>query len=294
MSILIITLLLVACLASLLMDLVIGAQSSKQNLTEAISHVKGADLPRAEGRRPSQSQIDRGLLVNGTIAYSITALAIGVFTKSWPFGLVFGTLGFFYPVYRARVKEKKNKDKLHGQFRQGLQALSSSVRAGASLQQAIRSARVDLSRMFPLGDAPIVREFDEMVRLLELGLPVDDVLDNFAKRADIGDIHDFVSVAKLTRKKGGNINEVIANVSDVIGDKIEIEQEIQVLVAGKKSEAKVLTFMPIVLVMLLSVLSPTYMSPMFETLVGKLLLVVGLALLLVNYLIGKKIVDIEV
>ncbi len=59
-------------------------------------------------------------------------------------------------------------------------------------------------------------------------------------------------------------------------------------------EAKILTIAPIFLVFMLSIFSPDYMKPMYETIVGRLLLLLGVILLVLNYFIGKKIIDIDI
>jgi len=218
-----------------------------------------------------------------------------VFFRNLSIALVVTILSSVYPYFMINERNKKRRRLLNYQFRDALQALASSLKAGSSLNNALIRTHKDLERIYTgRKDKPIVEVFAVMAYELELMIPVEDVLINFMNRTQLEDITDFVNVTLMTRRQGGNLTQVISRVARVISDRIEVEHEINTLVAGKKMEAKVLTGLPVILVFLLSMLSPEYMKPMYSTTLGKFLMLLASLLLVANYFVGKKIIDIEV
>ena len=98
----------------------------------------------------------------------------------------------------------------------------------------------------------------------------------------------------MTRTKGGNLADVIHNASESISDKILIQQEIKLATAQKRMEAAILTFMPVALVIILMVLNPGYMQPMYDTTLGTILLFTAVIMLVINFFIGRKVTNIDV
>lgn len=217
------------------------------------------------------------------------------FFRSLGSAVIITLVSTIYPYYFVSARKRKLKLLLNYQLRDGLNALQASLKAGSSLSNALIRSYEDLEKIFQNEkDKPIVDEFRIIAYELDLMMPVEEVLMNFRDRNNIEDISDFVNVTLMTKNQGGNLNEVIGRVTEIISDRIQIEQEINTLVAGKKMEAGVLTVLPIILVVILSLISPDYMKPLYETLLGRILMVIAVILLIANYFVGKKIIEIEV
>lgn len=181
------------------------------------------------------------------------------------------------------------------QLREAMFTLSSSLLAGASLQRAIERSVPDLERIFHNAkDAPIIQEFRRMADDLRMGYALEETMIAFRDRVQLEDVDDFVNATLITKRRGGNLTEVLSNISKIISEKIEIKNEILVLTASKRMESKILSIMPIGIVVCLSLLSPEYMSPMYGSLIGRVLLFTGFLLIGLNYIVSRKIVKIEV
>ncbi len=157
-----------------------------------------------------------------------------------------------------------------------MMSVANSLRAGNSLQTAIERCQEDLARIYRHEkNCPIIAEWEIMISELKLGKPLDEVLHSFKDRMDMEDVDTFVNSANIIMRKGGNMTEVLGNVATTIGDRIEVKRDIQTLTAGKRSEAKLLTLMPIVLVGIIMMLSPDYLAPMYDKPLGKMLAALG-------------------
>ena len=97
-------------------------------------------------------------------------------------------------------------------------------------------------------DSYIVREFQKMSQATQYNVTEEDMLRDFANRADINDIASFVDVFTICRKQGGNINEVARNTANVIIEKMNLNEEIKTIVSQKKQEQKIMTVLPRIII----------------------------------------------
>lgn len=217
-----------------------------------------------------------------------------IFYRSYIFSALVIPLGFLYPKIRTKEIIKKRKTELNIQFKEALYALSSSLSAGKSIEVAFKDSLNDLLILYPNPDTYIISEFQYIVRRLDMNETVEAALSNFAERAHLEDINNFVDVLKTTKRSGGNIVEIIKNTSNVIADKIYIKHDIETMLAQKKFEQKLLNVIPVGLILMLSWNASEYMQPVFETILGRVMMTIAVILLSIAYLISKKIMDIEV
>ena len=232
------------------------------------------------------------------------AVALG-FAFAWIFcGYIFyGTLlwgilfPFFYPkllsVY-CRYQAARRKKQLLGQFRDLLFSLSSSFAAGRHMEEAIEEAVSNLSEIYG-EQALIVCELLYMLRKMkETGATDISVWEDFASRSGISDIEDFTQVFRAVRETGGNLVLAVNRAAAVIGDKIAIETEIKTMISQKKLEGRLITAMPIFIVLFLQLTSPDYLAVMYESLAGKILMSLALLATVLAYVMIERITAIEV
>lgn len=218
-----------------------------------------------------------------------------LFFRSLGFSFLFSLLGFFYPRHVISKNIQRNRDLLSVQFREAMFSIANSLKAGSSLENALFRCLKEMKQIYKMHvEKPIVTELEMMTYELKVGNSLNDVLLNFKERTDMEDIASFVSAAIITEQKGGNLSEVLGNVSKMVSDRITIKREIKTLTAGKQAESRLLTIMPLAIVTLLSLIAPSYMAPMYEQPLGKIMLVFGVILIGINYIVGRKIIQIDV
>jgi len=217
-----------------------------------------------------------------------------VFYQSIVLSALVAPLAFFYPRIKAKEIIVQRKKELALQFKEALYALSSSLMAGRSLESAFKEALKDLYLLYPNSQTYIIQEFTYISRRIDMNVTIEDALVDFAQRAHLEDIDSFVDVLLISKRTGGNIVEIIKNTSTIIGDKLQIKQEIDTLLAEKKFEQKILNVMPIVMILLLTWSTGDYMGPVFTTFFGKLIMTIAVLLLGLAYYLSKKIMTIEV
>ena len=144
-------------------------------------------------------------------------------------------------------------------------------------------------------DSLIVLELAYMVkRLKEYRESEEEILKDFASRTHIEDISNFVDIYLTCRETGGDLIKVLTKASEIIMDKIAIEKEIHTITVQKQFEAKILTAIPFLILIFLQLVSPDYLSAMYEGLQGRLLMTIALCGIGSAYVWSMKLTKIEV
>jgi tight adherence protein B len=217
-----------------------------------------------------------------------------IFYRSIIISLLLCPLGLFYPRIKTKNIIIKRKTELNLQFKDLLYSLASSMSVGKSIERAFRDALKDLQVLYPSTNAYINKEIEYIIRKLEMNETIEGALSNFAVRSDLEDIDNFVDVFQTCKRAGGNLIDIIQNTSKIINYKIEVKEEINTMLSAKRFEQKVLNTMPIFMLILLSVSATDYISPIFTTIIGRLVITVAIILLISAYFISKKIMDINI
>lgn len=186
---------------------------------------------------------------------------------------------------------QRRRSALNLQFKQMLFSLSSSLSAGRSVENAFREAVQDLRMLDPEGASDMISELNIICARMENGEPIEDALYEFSKRAGMEDVERFADVFMVCKRTGGDLVEIVRRTSAIIGEKLDIQQDIAVSIAQKKFEAKALLVSPLMMVMFMSLSAGDYMQPMY-TGAGIAVSTLALIALFLCYLWTNKIMDI--
>lgn len=187
--------------------------------------------------------------------------------------------------------KKRRLRRLLLQFKDLLEALTSSYSAGLTTPMAFRDAAGEMASLYG-EDADIVHELQMINAGLQHNYNIEDLLMNFASRSGLDDVDSFANVFEVCNRKGGNIKQIVADTRSVINDKIEIELEIQTMISGAKNELNIMMVMPFLIMLAMRGLGSTSTggAAILANLLAK---IVALIIFAVAYVIGSKLVDIR-
>lgn len=191
----------------------------------------------------------------------------------------------------AKSKKEKRRRTLSKQFRDMLDALTTSVGAGRNVTEAFIAAREDLGLQYD-EDADILHELDVINGEVVNSVSLEDLLDSFGERSGIDDIKSFANVFRISYRKGGNMKDIIRNTHAVLSDKMGIKEEIETLVSGNVFEQKIMMVMPILLIALIKFSAPDF-AEKFTTGSGLVSTTIAVVLFVVSYFLSKKMMDIK-
>ncbi len=142
---------------------------------------------------------------------------------------------------------------------------------------------------------PIMIELKYMTRSMEESRVTDEmILKDFAYRSGLEEIIHFADVYSTCRTTGANVNEMIAKAAEVIMDKMTIDREIKAITAQKKVEAKIISSMPVFILVFLNLASPGYLDSLYHTLAGRLIMTAALGTIFISYYIMNKILEVRI
>lgn len=204
-------------------------------------------------------------------------------------GLVAGVL--YLPIRTKHIMKKKQND-LKLQFRELLDALATSIGSGKNVVDSFKATRDDL-RVIYSEETAIIKELDVILDGITNNVDVEKSLLDFGIRSGLDDIISFANVFETCYRKGGNIKDVIKNTQQIITEKMEVEMEIQTIVAGAKNEQMIMTVMPIALIAIIKMMSPEFAAN-FATPSGIISTTIAVVMFIVAYFVGNIVLAIKI
>ncbi len=226
--------------------------------------------------------------------YAAIAAAVYLFYNSAALSLVSGILVVRLIPYVKRRMAARRMDVLKEQFKDMLYSLSASVASGRQMGEALIEAEEDLSSMYDKDDL-IMRELRHMkVSMIQNKESDKALLKDFAARSKNDDINDFVNVYVICRSMGGDLEKIISHTTEILTDKMSIEREIRAITAQKKTEGRIISAMPFLMLLMLNIFSYSYIEPLYTTLAGRLLMTAALAAAAFGIYLMEKISDVRI
>lgn len=191
------------------------------------------------------------------------------------------------PLLFVRRKRTKRMAKFEEQFPEALDFVARALRAGHAFQ-------VSLSMLSQESPEPLRAEFLKVYNEQNLGESLPVVLRHLAERVPLLDVKFFVAAVLMQRETGGNLGEILTKLSSVIRDRFRLKGAVKAASAHGRITATILTVLPIVTVMILSLIAPGYLPAMAKDPDGKHLIIASIIAQVIGYGIMRKIINIKV
>jgi len=264
---------------------------------EMLSRIPALDtlLRRSERVSALQKMLGQGEVNvragNFLIGCAVSAVVFGLIAMvaggNPLFGWAGGVLGFFIPYAYASHRRAKRFQRFEEKFPEAIDTLARAVRAGHAFTTALEMIAAEVSE-------PVAGEFRQLFEEQKFGLPVRDALLNLADRIPLVDIKFFVTAVMLQRETGGNLAEILDNLSYVIRERFKILRQVRVHTAQGRLTMVLLMALPPTIVMVMLTLNPSFIQPLFTDPVGHALIVAGITLQTFGYFVIRRIIRIQV
>ncbi|MCM1105412.1 MAG: type II secretion system F family protein [Blautia sp.] len=188
---------------------------------------------------------------------------------------------------RGRLQEQMGRE-----FLDVLRTVSAALLAGMSMENAWREAGRELVSLY--GEASVLgRELAGINSRVELNVPLEGQLEDLANRSGNADIASFAEVFSFAKRSGGNFVTILEGTAEHIRARFETDREIQVLVAAKKLEQKIMNFVPLLILAYLKLSSPGFLDILYGNVAGILFMSGCLLAYAGAILWSEKILKIE-
>ena len=224
------------------------------------------------------------------VSIFLGALLAWFFGNQHPVSALIGAvLGGIAPRVYVNKKKKRRLQRFNDQLPDMLNLMVNGLRAGYSTMQAMEA----ISKELP---PPINDEFHRVVQEMQIGIPMETALDNLLRRIPSEDLDFVVTAINVQREVGGNLSEILDNISFTIRERIRIKGEVRVLTSQVRASGTLLSLIPFGLTLILWFLNPDYLLSVTAggPLCTGIIICVVLGLIISSYFIMMKIADIEV
>jgi tight adherence protein B len=219
----------------------------------------------------------------GAVAGFIVAMAFRL-TVGWIAG---GALGAALPWIVLRIKRTRRLRTFEEAFPEALDLVSRALKAGHAFATGLKMVADEMAE-------PVGPEFRKTFDEQNFGLPLKDALANLTVRVPLLDVRFFATAVLIQRETGGNLSEILENLSHVVRERFKILRQVRVYTAHGRLTGYVLLALPVFLVIALSFINPEHMQLLFQERIGHMLLGAAAVMQVVGYFWIKQVVKIEV
>jgi tight adherence protein B len=198
-----------------------------------------------------------------------------------------GLLAGLLPYLQVMRLGRKRTLAFEKQFPDALDLLIRALRAGHAFSVGLQMVGEELPD-------PVGREFALVADEIQLGKDVRSSLANLAYRVDAPDLPFFVVAVTMQQETGSNLAEVLGNLSGVIRERFKLYGKVRGLTAMGRASANLLAGWPAVMVGSLYAVNPDYITPLWTTEEGHIMMLIAALMILVGYIVCRRMATIKV
>jgi tight adherence protein B len=227
------------------------------------------------------------------LAILLAVVLYAISGSSIVFGLAGAVLGAMLPRMYVSSQQRKRLIKFNDQLGDMLNLMVNGLRAGYSTLQAMEAVSKELP-------SPICDEFHRVVQEVQLGVTMEDALDNLLRRIPSDDLDLVITAMNVQREVGGNLAEILDTISHTIRERVKLKGEIRVLTSQQSYTGKLLSVLPVGLLVVLYFINRSYIMILFDEEAnasfpcGIVALVLAGFLIVFGYIVMQKVAKIEV
>jgi tight adherence protein B len=221
----------------------------------------------------------------------VCAILLGVIFLNFNMGF-FGpflgaVVGWLTPQMLIKRAQAKKIKKIQDQYAPSLVLLANAMKAGETLEQAIASTGEVIQE-------PLSFEYVLAVRQLRVGMQLNEVFEDFERRWPLPDIKISNKAMLISIRTGADLPSALARIADTIRNRGAIQGKIDSLTAQGKAQGIVVGLLPVFLMLILYVMDPQFIRPLFTTLIGNAALAVMVVMEVMGFFVIKKIITIDI
>lgn len=221
--------------------------------------------------------------VFGAVLVALTGL---LFDVPWYICVIGALTLLIGPVVYLQIKAAGLKQKFQQQLPDAIDLMVSVLRSGHSVPQAVKSVASDSAK--PLG-----HEFAHVEQRMNLGLSLSEALTFSQEKYPLTELELIRRAVSIQNEVGGSLAELLEKTNGTLRQRLKLKRHIKVLTTQSRLTGFIVALLPLILGLALELLSPGYMAPLFETDLGKMLLVLAFGLQVLGVFLMKKMTEVK-
>jgi tight adherence protein B len=269
------------------------AVTRRQQVEESL---KELDARRRNARRPPlQVRLTQAGLSWSRQRYIIISVVLGILALllaiifRWPIYLALGVgfvAGFGLPRWLLNWLKKRREQKFLREFPNAVDVIVRGVKTGLPLGDCIRIVASEAQE-------PVRGEFRHIVETQALGIPLPDACARLFERVPLAETSFFAIVVSIQAKSGGNLSETLGNLSRVLRDRRKMQEKIQAMSMEAKASAAIIGSLPIAVMLLVYLSTPSYIALLWTEPLGRLMLAGSAFWMFTGILVMRKMINFD-
>ncbi|PLX81422.1 MAG: hypothetical protein C0614_06560 [Desulfuromonas sp.] len=232
--------------------------------------------------------MNASLFILLSITLSVIGFAIGYIALPQPMtSLVIAILFLLLPFFFLKIAEQHYYEKFNEQLPEALDLLGRAVRSGNALTTGLSMVGNEM-------DHPISSEFNATVDEVNLGLTMNEAMENLCERVPLADLRFFAVAVLVSKETGGNIGEILDNISRLIRERIQFKQHVKALTAEGRYSAIILIGLPIFMFLYIYLTNYDYISLLWQEKMGHYMIFTAIILQIIGSYVIKRIITIDI
>lgn len=231
--------------------------------------------------------VSKLLLACAAIGAAVLVGAVMLAHQSLLLGALAGAVLGAGPLLYVSYLRSQRLAKIERQLPDALDLITRALRAGHAFSSAVKMTGEEMNE-------PIASEFRIVHDEVNFGVSLQQALAHLSERVPLTDLRYFVVAVLIQRESGGNLTEILANLSKLIRDRLKLLAKVKVLSSEGRMSAWILGLMPFFLAGLMNLVNPAFMSPLWTDPIGIAIVQYMLTLMAIGVLIMRRIIRIRV
>jgi Flp pilus assembly protein TadB len=263
-----------------------SVQQALKSQTDALNARKRVTLPQLLFQ--AGMTIKPAAFIRNSVIFGVAVTVILVLVQVPLFlAPVFGlAAGYLLPRWWVSRKRRKYQDMFLDELPNAVEAIVRGVKTGLPLNDSIRVVAKDAKE-------PVKSEFGRVLDQQAFGLSMTEAVTVLLDRVPLPEVNFLVVVITVQQQAGGNLSEALGNLAKVLRNRKKMKQKIKAMSSEAKASAGIIGSLPFVVGMLVSVVSPTYLVPLFTTTLGHIWLGVGVVMLAMGIFVMNRMIQFD-
>ncbi len=250
----------------------------------AKKRVRLPDLIFQAGMSISPATFIRNSVIFGAVLFVVLVIAQVPFY----FAAIFGVAGgYLLPRMYVQRRRKKYQDQFLDELPNAVEAIVRGVKTGLPLNDSMRVVAKDTKE-------PVKSEFARVLDQQSFGFSMTESVQVLLDRVPLPEVNFFVVVISVQQQAGGNLSEALGNLARVLRNRKKMKAKVKAMSSEAKASAGIIGSLPIVVAILVSLVSPSYLVPLFTTNIGLVCLGVGILMLATGIFVMSRMVKFEI
>lgn len=204
------------------------------------------------------------------------------------YSLVFGVAaGYLLPQMFLGFRRKRYRNAFLDELPNAVEAIVRGVKAGMPLNDSMRLVAKEAKE-------PIKSDFQRVIDQQAVGMTIQEAIVSLYDRVPVPEVNFFIVVITVQAQAGGNLSEALTNLSRVLRNRKKMKAKVKAMSSEAKASAMIIGSLPIIVAVLVSLTTPTYLLPMIQTPIGNLMLGIAAVLMFLGGFIMNRMIQFEV